>query len=647
MPIAEFIGACLYFSAFLLLFSSFLIAAKYFFRWESDLTSGMTWVTAAVLAALIAFLITQNWHGPAVGLALYLLLVFFYRHLIPVTSLFGVFFLISMVIPSLFGSLWVFQLAYSIYSNLQPEWLLSVLIFLVTAFYTAFIVLNIMMYSCLGLVRFSDLYFRFPRRNAAWKKSLHPRTDFPLVSIHVPCYAEPPDIVIETLNALAALDYPNFEVIVLDNNTRETSLWKPLEGYCQKLGDRFRFYHFAPLPGAKAGALNKALELTSQEAKLVAVVDADYKAEPDFLKKLVGYFDDPKTGFVQTCHDYRNWEQSHYLTACYYEYAMHFKLDLPGQSEWDTAYTVGTMCLIRKKALEEAGGWAKWCLTEDSEVAVRLHNLGYAGYFLKDTFGRGLIPETFDEYKKQRFRWTSGSIQQFQKHWRLYLPWNKESGLALKQKVSEIFHSLSISFTESFFLMATLPLTLATIWLTVFKEHNWEVPTSVWALIGALMIRNVICNLIRNKLIGGNLLSYLYTGIAVRSLSFTRSMSFYKAWFSQNLNWNRTNKFKQSHNFVRGFFSSRSEIFMGLVYLCGIVFLFPYITFQSPNLILLVTLGLLNQMISYFCAPLMAFVSEKELSNERKQMLSPISANLRSKTETTTTESTENTRGVL
>jgi hypothetical protein len=75
-----------------------------------------------------------------------------------------------------------------------------------------------------------------------------PSPDAPKVSIHVPCYNEPPHMVIETLDALAKLAYPNFEVLVIDNNTRDEEVWRPLEEHCAKLGGRFRFFHLPKWP---------------------------------------------------------------------------------------------------------------------------------------------------------------------------------------------------------------------------------------------------------------------------------------------------------------------------------------------------------------------------------------------------------------
>ncbi|MFB1487985.1 MULTISPECIES: glycosyltransferase [unclassified Thiocapsa] len=91
--------------------------------------------------------------------------------------------------------------------------------------------------------------------------------ELPFVSIHVPAYNEPPELLIETLDALAALDYPGYEVLVVDNNTKDPAVWQPVEAHCRWLnetvGERFRFFHVDPLAGYKAGALNFALRETN------------------------------------------------------------------------------------------------------------------------------------------------------------------------------------------------------------------------------------------------------------------------------------------------------------------------------------------------------------------------------------------------
>ncbi len=80
----------------------------------------------------------------------------------------------------------------------------------------------------------------------------------PMVSVHIPAYNEPPEILIATIKAVEAMDYPNFEIVVLDNNTPDEATWRPVEEYCRDR-PRVKFVHVAPLPGYKAGACNLAL----------------------------------------------------------------------------------------------------------------------------------------------------------------------------------------------------------------------------------------------------------------------------------------------------------------------------------------------------------------------------------------------------
>src|SRR5262249_13629837 len=160
------------------------------------------------------------------------------------------------------------------------------------------------------------------------------------------------------------------EVLVIDNNTSDPSLWLPVQLHCQRLGQRFRFFHVDHLSGAKAGALNFALRHTSPDAELIGVVDSDYQVNRTFITSLGGYFDDPKMGFVQTPHAYRDWERHSYLRTCNWEYSLYLSSTLVSRNERMAAITLGTMGLIRRSVLEEVGGWAEWCLTEDSELAL-------------------------------------------------------------------------------------------------------------------------------------------------------------------------------------------------------------------------------------------------------------------------------------
>ncbi len=123
-----------------------------------------------------------------------------------------------------------------------------------------------------------------------WHRRLRPAASaapagyVPMVSLHVPAHNEPPDMVIDTLRALLRLDYPRFEIILIDDNTDDEDLWRPVQAWCARHG--IKFEHLENWPGYKSGALNYALrELTHPDAEIIGVIDSDYQVEPGFLSK--------------------------------------------------------------------------------------------------------------------------------------------------------------------------------------------------------------------------------------------------------------------------------------------------------------------------------------------------------------------------
>ncbi|MET0876251.1 MAG: glycosyltransferase, partial [Tardiphaga sp.] len=133
---------------------------------------------------------------------------------------------------------------------------------------------------------------------------------FPKVSIHVPAYRESPEMLKKTLDAVAALDYPNFECVVIINNTPDPAFTQPIQDYCRTLGERFIFINALKVEGFKAGALRIAMERTAVDAEIIGIIDADYMVEPDWLKDLVPAFNDPNVGLVQAQQDHRDGNRS-------------------------------------------------------------------------------------------------------------------------------------------------------------------------------------------------------------------------------------------------------------------------------------------------------------------------------------------------
>ncbi|WP_374314398.1 glycosyltransferase, partial [Dongia sp.] len=136
---------------------------------------------------------------------------------------------------------------------------------------------------------------------------IHSSWKLPKVSVHVPCYNEPPDMMIETIQALERLDYPNFEVLIIDNNTKDDAVWQPVEAYIKSLNrPNFRFFHLPKWPGFKAGALNYALTETQADAEIIATIDSDYIVRASWLSDLVPHFTNPQVALVQAPQDYRD-----------------------------------------------------------------------------------------------------------------------------------------------------------------------------------------------------------------------------------------------------------------------------------------------------------------------------------------------------
>ncbi|MEM0910511.1 MAG: glycosyltransferase [Pseudomonadota bacterium] len=437
----------------------------------------------------------------------------------------------------------------------------------------------------------------------------------PKVSFHVPCYSEPPEVVIQTLNKLASIDYDNYEVLVIDNNTKDPALWRPLQTRCSELGNKFTFHHVDPLGGAKAGALNWALNVTSDDAEIITVVDADYQVQPDFLKKTVGLFKNDNLGFVQTSHDYRDEHESEYKKACYWEYMPIFKVAIPARNEWMAGFTVGTMCLIKKKALIECGLWAEWCLTEDSELAQRINALGYESYVVPTTFGRGLTPETFAEYKKQRFRWTVGPLQAFLQHWKMYLPrpFGKRTKLNPLQKIFETSHGLESASVLYQLLM--FPISMLVMLYMITNEMKVDLPNVLLFIMGVSLMGSFFAKRAVYRRLGASLKEHLLGTIATASLSHVCTVGVLSAIFNgKRLQWRRTSKFKEMPGWSKALVDTKWEILKaGFFFLVGIIFF--NLSIQIGNdLVLMTSIVMVITGLKHFAAPVMAISADMALS---------------------------------
>src|ERR1700723_1408525 len=244
----------------------------------------------------------------------------------------------------------------------------------------------------------------------------------PKVSIHIPAYREPPEMLLRTIDSVARLDYPNFECVVVINNTPDPVFWQPIERRGRQLGPRFKFVCVQNLQGFKAAALRLAMAKTADDAEIIGVIDADYVVDPQWLRDLVPGFADPEVGLIQAPQDHRDGDRSFIHAAMNAEYAGFFDIGMVERNEVNAIIVHGTMCLIRRTAMEAAGGWSRDTIGEDRDLGRQTRHAGWRAHYTNHRYGWGLLPQDYQAFRVQRARWATGAVQIVKKHWRKFLP---------------------------------------------------------------------------------------------------------------------------------------------------------------------------------------------------------------------------------
>ena len=289
----------------------------------------------------------------------------------------------------------------------------------------------------------------------------------PMVSLHIPAYNEPPELLIETIKAAERIDYPDFEIVVIDNNTKDPAVWGPVEEYCRDR-PRVKFVHVEDWPGYKAGACNLALRsYTDPRAEIIGLVDADDLVQPYYLRETVSYFSDPSVGFLQTFEGNRDFEGSPYYTACVDSFQSFYLSVMSSRNERRSVPFVGTMGLFRRSALTAIGGWNEWCICEDTEASLRVLKDGWSGMYIPRCFGRGIVPPSFAGMLTQRHRWCFGAMQILRLHWRSLMPWDRSPTNQLTAAQRRDYLMASVGWFRDLLMLAFSLLLLAVAGLLV------------------------------------------------------------------------------------------------------------------------------------------------------------------------------------
>ena len=381
----------------------------------------------------------------------------------------------------------------------------------------------------------------------------------PKVSIHLPICNEPPQMVRQTLDALAALDYERFEVLVIDNNTADPLMWEPVAEHCARLGPKFRFFTLGKYKGFKAGALNFALRETAADAEIIGVIDSDYIVSPDWLRSMAPAFADPKVGFTQSPQDYRDNDGGWFKRLMFWEYAGFFHAGMVTRNERNAIIQHGTMTLVRKAALLNENGWAEWCITEDSQLGLRLFRAGYEAVYSSKSFGKGVMPDDFNAFRKQRYRWAYGAMRIVRANaGALFNPFNRE--LTLGQR----WHFVTgwLPWMGDALGLAFLGMGLAWSVGLIFDPVRFEFPIALFMLpsIGLFVFKIAqILALYANRVPCG-LADRLGAAVAGLALSHSIGKAVWKGLFSNSLPFLRTPKMKDAPAVVQGLVMAREEV---------------------------------------------------------------------------------------
>jgi exo-beta-1,3-glucanase (GH17 family)/cellulose synthase/poly-beta-1,6-N-acetylglucosamine synthase-like glycosyltransferase len=387
---------------------------------------------------------------------------------------------------------------------------------------------------------------------------------FPKVSIHIPAYFEPVEMLKQTLDAVARLDYPNFECVVIINNTPDPAFWQPIQDHCRTLGERFKFINAEKVKGFKAGALRIAMDRTAVDAEIIGIIDADYVVQPDWLKDLVPAFADPRVGLVQAPQDHRDQDLSlmHYMMNG--EYAGFFDIGMVQRNEENAIIVHGTMCLIRRAAMDMAGGWAGDTICEDTDLGLNIIEHGWLTHYTNHRYGHGLLPDTYEAFKKQRHRWAYGGFQIVKKHWRRFLP--GASRLTADQKREFSLGWLNWLGAESLGVLVAL---LNLIWVPIVAFADIAIPDKILTLpiIAAFVVslaHFIVLYRLRVPVKWGQMLGAM---IAAMSVQWTVCRAVAQGLITEHLAFARTSKGGLSRMSIE--FQAFWEAVIGILLLIG------------------------------------------------------------------------------
>ncbi len=260
--------------------------------------------------------------------------------------------------------------------------------------------------------------------------------ELPFVSVQIPSFNDP--IAARCVECCMKFDYPKdkFEIMILDDSTNPETQ-KLLKSYADKNPGFIKYIHRTNRYGYKPGACQEAMPQTKGE--IIVIFDADWEPQPHFLKEIVKPFADPKIAIVQAGQGFSNKNTNLISRFAAYSLMIFHTIVMPISNKVNSVFFCGTGGAIRKKCIEEVGGWNPESITEDSELSVRILMKGYKSVYVKNLEMPSEVPDTWEAYIKQQMRWTYGGMRVFLDNFNEILFSKK---LDWKQKVMITFQTM-------------------------------------------------------------------------------------------------------------------------------------------------------------------------------------------------------------
>ncbi|MFQ5960959.1 MAG: cellulose synthase family protein [Candidatus Methylomirabilales bacterium] len=270
-----------------------------------------------------------------------------------------------------------------------------------------------------------------------WKAWQATDGHLPSVTVQLPIYNER-YVIQRLIETVVRLDYPRdrLEIQVLDDSTDETTaIAAPLIERYQRAGFDIKLLHRTKRTGYKAGALKEGLAVARGE--FIAIFDADFMPDPDFLIKTLPFFQDPAIALVQVRWGHINRDYSLLTLAQSFGIDGHFYVEQAARC-WSGLFMNfnGTAGIWRREAIDDAGGWQADTLTEDLDLSYRAQLKGWRMKFLPQVVCPAEVPVQMAAVKSQQHRWAKGSIQTAIK----LIPQILKADVPLFTKYQGIFH---------------------------------------------------------------------------------------------------------------------------------------------------------------------------------------------------------------